>query len=183
MLKQAAGTFALSDGVLQQEEGDVMQIVFTVIYMLLGVLLSIPYYMLAGGFEESFLIVVYVAPAFLFIWCALAVISGVMERGNGRVFRINWRAAFGKTDRRVLPWSLTIFWIWTVYCTLPVILHWAAVILGRIGYQPVASVIDTYRYASLFYVFVTTLALLFFIGVASSAWGSVRNIWARFMQR
>jgi hypothetical protein len=160
-----------------------MQIVLGIFYALVGVLLAIPYCLLAGWNAESFVMVMFVAPAFLFIWFMMATFAGVIEAGHRRTIHFNWRAAFGKSDRRVLSGSLPIFWAWTLYSFLPIILHWSAVLLGKIGYETVASLIDTHRYASPFYVFMATLMLLILIAMVTSAWDTAKNVWTRIVHR
>ncbi|MBI2054637.1 MAG: hypothetical protein HYT39_00865 [Candidatus Sungbacteria bacterium] len=160
-----------------------MQIVLAILYVLAGVLLAIPYCLLAGWNAESFPMVAFVAPAFLFIWFMTATFAGVVEPGHRRTIHFNWRAAFGKSDRRVLSGSLPFFWAWTLYSFLPVILHWSAVLLGKIGYETVASLIDMHRYASPLYFFMATLMLLILIGMVTSAWDAAKNVWTRIVHR
>ena len=160
-----------------------MQIVLSILYVLAGILLAIPYCLLAGWNAESFMMVAFVAPAFLFIWFMTATFAGVVEASHPRTIHFHWRAAFGKSDRRVLSGSLPIFWAWTLYSFLPVILHWSAVLLGKIGYETVSSLIDTHRYASTFYVFMATPMLLILIGMMTSAWDAAKNVWTRMVHR
>src|SRR3989338_10266189 len=160
-----------------------MQIVLGIFYALVGVLLAIPYCLLAGWNAESFVMVMFVAPAFLFIWFMMATFAGGIEAVHRRTIHFNWRAAFGRSDCRVLSGSLPIFWAWTLYSFLPIILHWSAVLLGKIGYETVASLIDTHRYASPFYVFMATLMLLILIAMVTSAWDAAKNVWTRIVHR
>ena len=160
-----------------------MQIVLSILYVLAGILLAIPYCLLAGWNAESFMMVAFVAPAFLFVWFMMATFAGVIEPGHRRTIHFNWRAAFGKCDCRVLPGSLPIFWVWTLYSFLPVILHWSAVLLGKIGYETVGSLIDTHRYASPLYVFVATLMLFILLAMVTSAWEAAKNVWTRMVHR
>lgn len=160
-----------------------MQIVLGIFYVLAGILLAIPYCLLAGWNAESFMMVAFVAPAFLFVWFMLATFAGVIEPSHRRTIHFNWRVAFGKSDRRVLSGSLPIFWVWTLYSFLPVILHWSAVLLGKIGYETISSLLDTHRYASPLYVFVATLMLLILIGIVTSAWEAAKNAWIRMVHR
>ena len=129
------------------------------------------------------MMVALVAPVFLFVWFMMATFAGVIEPGHRRTIHFNWRAAFGKSDRRVLPGSLPIFWVWTLYSFLPVILHWSAVLLEKIGYETVGSLIDTHRYASPLYVFVATLMLLILLAMMTSAWEAAKNVWTRMVHR
>ncbi len=160
-----------------------MQIVLSILYVLAGILLAIPYCLLAGWNAESFSVVMFVAPAFLFIWFFTATFAGVIEVSHRRTIHFNWRAAFVKSDFRVLSGSLPIFWAWTLYSFLPIILHWSAVLLGKIGYEKVSSLLDTHRYASPFYVFMATLMLLILIGMVTSAWEAAKNTWTRMVHR
>ena len=160
-----------------------MNIVLGIFYVLAGLLLAIPYCLLAGWSAENFPMVAFVAPAFLFIWFMTATFAGIVEAGHGRRIYFNWRAAFGKSDRRLLSGSLSVFWAWTLYSFLPVILHWSAVLLGKIGYETISSLIDTHRYASPLYVFVATLMLLILIAMVTSAWDAAKNVWTRIVHR
>ncbi len=159
-----------------------MQIVLAILYMLAGILLATPYCFLAGWDAESFPVVAFVAPAFLFIWFIAATLAGVIEPGYRRMIHFNWRAAFGKSYSRVLPGSLLLFWAWTLYSFLPIILHWSAVLLGKIGYDTVASLIDMHRYASPLYIFVATFMLLALIVMATSAWDAAKDVWMRIVR-
>lgn len=160
-----------------------MQIVLGILYALVGILLAIPYCLLAGWNVESFTMVMFVAPAFLFIWLGMASFAGIIEVGHRGTIHFNWRAAFGKSDRRVLSGSLRIFWVWTLYSFLPVILHWSAVLLRKIGYETAASHIDMHRYASPLYIFMATVVLLILIIMATSARDVAKNVWTRIVHR
>ena len=160
-----------------------MEIVLGVLYMLAGILLAIPYCLLAGWSAENFLIVTFVAPAFLFVWFMAASFAGIIEPGNHRMLRFNWRATFSESDRRSLPGSLSVFWAWTLYSFLPVILHWSAVLLEEIGYETVSSLIDTHRYASPLLVLWGTILLFILIAVATGVSNTVKEIWTRIVHR
>ena len=160
-----------------------MNIVLGILWALVGTLLAIPYCLLAGWNPESFVMVVFVAPAFLFVWFMTASFAGVIEPGHRRAIHFNWKAAFRKGDHRMLPGFLPIFWMWTLYGFLPIILHWSAMLLEKIGYETVSSLIDTHRYASPFYVFMATLMLLILIWMATSAWEATKNVWTRIVHR
>lgn len=159
-----------------------MQIVLAILYVMVGVLLAIPYCMLAGWSAENFPMVAFVAPAFLFIWFLAATFAGIIETDNRKTIHIDWRAAFGKNGRRVLPGSLSFFWAWIIYIFLPVILHWSAVLLEKIGYyETVASLLEIHRYASPFYIFTATFMLFILIGMITSARDAAKKVWARIV--
>ncbi|MEK7461641.1 MAG: hypothetical protein AAB586_01065 [Patescibacteria group bacterium] len=123
------------------------------------------------------------APAFLFVWFMTAICAGVVDTTHGGTICFNWRAAFGKSDRRLLSGSLPIFWAVILYSFLPIILHWSAMLLGKVGYGTVSSLLDTHRYASLLYIFIAILMLLFFTSMTVSVWKNMKNMWVQFMSR
>lgn len=158
-----------------------MQIMFGILYVLAGVLLAIPYCFLAGWSADSFLTVAFVAPAFLYVWFMMAAFAGIIEPGHKWWVHFNWRAALGKSDRQMLSRCLLSFWMWTLYSFLPVIFHWGAVFLERIGFKTVSTLINTHRYLSPLYVFVSTLILFVLIEVGTSAWETAKKTWTRIV--
>ncbi len=129
-----------------------MYLVFGILYFFTGVLLAIPYCLLAGWSFDHFLIAIWVAPAFLFVWFTAATFAGITEVGHRRTLYLNWRVALGQSNHRGLPGSLFIFWMWTFYSLLPIILRWSAILLGEIGYEAASSLLNKHRYASPLYV-------------------------------
>lgn len=161
-----------------------MIFVLCLFYMMVGILVAIPYCLLAGWSAENFPMVAFVAPAFLFIWFLLASFAGILHVGHGeRRIYFNWRAAFCKSELRELPMSRMIFWIWTLYSLLPIILHWSAGLLENTGYESVGATLNTHRYASPYYLFMATMVLLVLIGMTHSAWEAMRNGWMRLTHR
>lgn len=160
-----------------------MQIVFGIFYVLAGILLAIPYCFLAGWIFKNFLLVAVVAPAFFFIWFMLAVFAGIIHRGYRKAIYFDWYAIFKKSDRQMYSHSLALFWMWTFYILLPIILHWSAVVLKKIGYVTGGSLIDMHRYASLYYVFIAIIMLFGIIGIVIVVCEVMKNMWKRSMLR
>ena len=156
-----------------------MPILFAVVYMLAGILLAIPYCLLAGWDADKFMLVAFVLPAFLFVGFLLAAFVNIIEPGYRRAIQFNWRAAFGKTSRPMLPGSLFVFWVWVIYSFLPVIIHGSALLLEEFGYKAFAALIDAHRYPSIYYVFIVTIVLLILTGIVAVTWGAVKNAWMR----
>lgn len=160
-----------------------MYLIFIILYALAGILLGIPYCLLAGWDPKSFMTIAFVAPAFLFIWLVVAIFAGVIDIDHRKKVYFNLRAAFGKNSQSVSPGSLFVFWLWTFYSFLPVIFHWSALFLEKIGYENVGSIINTHRYTVLVYVFIVALALIVLIGMVNTVWGKTKDIWTRFVYR
>jgi len=160
-----------------------MQIFFSILYVLAGLLLAIPYCLLAGWNAESYLMVAFVAPAFLFVWFMMAIFVGIIEPGNSRVIHFNWRAAFGKSDYQRFPGFLAFFWAWTLYSVLPIIFHWSAMFIEQVGYETVSSLIDTHRYASTSYAIMGTI-MLFVLGMmVARSYEAMKTVWTRMVHR
>ncbi len=161
-----------------------MSIVVGILYVLTGFLVAIPYCLLAGWNTEAVPMVAFVAPAFLFVWFILAMFAGVLGSGYGeRLIYFSWRAAFRKSEQRGLPGSRVVFWVWTLYSLMPIILHWSAILLNSIGYASVGTMLDIHRYASPFYIFIATMVSLVLIGMTQSAWETMKNEWMRLTHR
>lgn len=151
------------------------QVIFLIFYLLLGLVLAIPYCLLAGWSPEHFPIVIFVAPAFLFIWLMFANFADIFNPRFGRLTNLNWRAAFSGNNHQAMQGSLIIFWGWTFYSFLPIILHWSSVFLKQIGYERVGVMIYSHRYASPVYVFGAVIIVLLIILIIGSVWEAVKN--------
>lgn len=135
-----------------------MYIVLIVLYVLLSVLLSTMYNFLSGWNPENLPVMAVYVPIFVFIWLILALITKVIDFENARL-SVNWHKAFGinKGESKSLPDFFIAFWVWTLYGSLPIMLHWAAVLLSKFGYEVAGAILDAHRYASLLYVLITVI--------------------------
>ncbi len=157
-----------------------MDLFFALFYSVLGITLSIPYCLLAGWSWEQWPLVAFVAPAFAFVWLSLGTFAGHIYRNRGGRWPIgfSWRSE----RMRVLPGSQGGFYGWTIYCLLPIILHWGAKMVAILGFQNVASVLNEHRYLSLIYVLYGTMALVCIMAMSVATWGAMRDGWARLKQ-
>lgn len=155
-----------------------MQIVFLILYVLVGIVLSVSYCILAGWDYEVFPVAFLLAPAFAVIWFITATMAGVIGFfSNRKKIYFNWRVAFGREDRQATPLSLVFFWIWTTYSLLPIIIHWSAILLDKIGYKTISSFIDKYRYASLPSIFSAVLLSIVILVMITTLGGELKKIW------
>ncbi|MEK7120791.1 MAG: hypothetical protein AAB840_01735 [Patescibacteria group bacterium] len=146
-------------------------------------MLAIPYCFLAGWSTEGYTTIGFVAPAFLTVWFMAAIPAGVVKTYSPRKIYFDWRAAFGKSNRQALPGSLTIFWAWTLYSLLPIIAHWGAMLLEKIGHQSTSSLIDKHRYMSPLFVFMATLILFIILMMMNNVWEKAKKMWAQIAHR
>ncbi|MEK7649999.1 MAG: hypothetical protein AAB367_03540 [Patescibacteria group bacterium] len=152
-----------------------MNFIFGTLYLLAGMLLAIPYCLLAGwDGADMLLVVAFAAPAFLFVWFMAAIFAEVI-RPRGGTLSWNWRAAFTRSDEPMMQIYLRFFWGWTLYSLLPIILHWSAALLDKIGFEKAGSLINMHRYASSFYIFMAALVLFIIVGMVMSAWDGVKR--------
>lgn len=155
-----------------------MPFVYVVLFVLVGCLLAIPYCLLAGWSWENYPIVALVTLFFLLIWYSTAFLAGIVYTGQDGKTRFQWRAAFGK-GVRLHQGTIVPFWTWTFFCLLPIIVHWSAWLLGKIGYETIASHIDGHRYATPFYFFAVNCVLIIFGWIITVGWDKTKKAWSR----
>ena len=119
-------------------------------YFVVGAILSVPYCLLAGWDRDIFLVVMIVTPFLLGVWILAAVFAGIID---AKPIRIYWKNAFRRSRDESSRVPLVIFWVWTVYGLLPIILHWTARLIGYLGLGSSAAFIEGQRFESLIYVF------------------------------
>lgn len=163
-----------------------MQIILAILYSVLGLILAIPYCLLAGWEMENYAIVSFVAPAFLFIWFILGSLAHIFEPDYRRrpfIIRFNWRIAFGISNGNAMSGSKTLFWLWTAYSFLPIIAHWGSKLIEQLGFQSLSEIVNTHRYSTPLYALFGTLALIILLGFASSIAEYVKRIHRKFVCR
>lgn len=160
-----------------------MHIVFALVYAIVGILLAIPYCLLAGWNGDSFVIVAFVAPAFLVPLLVAAIFAGIIGISEQGEIQINWKVAFRKNNRRPVPGSLALFWGWILYSFLPVIFHWSAVLLQMIELEKVSSLIETHRYRSPILALIAILFLFILAAMTTSVIEKTKKVWARVRNR
>jgi len=160
-----------------------MQIILGILYILVGILLAIPYCLLAGWKAENILMVTFVAPAFLFIWFILAGFAGIIDSDHTRKIYFNWRAAFSKNDQRRLPGALFCFWTWALYSFLPIIFHWSAILLEKIGHNTVSLILNTHRYAIPLYTLTAIITLIILNETIRCTWNVAKSMWVQIIHR
>ncbi len=153
-----------------------MQFFLAVFYVLVGILLAAPYCYFAGWNVESFILAMVVAPLLFGVWLIVAGISSVIVANrNGRRIYLNWRAAFFKDASGRTSGKRLMFWLYTSWCLLPIIVRGVSVLAGSLGYEKLASVLYAHRYASMYHVFMGSLVLILVIVIATTLWESVRK--------
>jgi|GEM_PF-2865817 len=119
-------------------------------YFVVGAILSLPYCLLAGWDRDIFLGVMIVTPFLLGVWILAAVFARIID---AKPIRIYWKNAFRRSRGESSHVPMVIFWIWTVYSLLPIILHWTARLIGHYRNGPFVALIEAHRFESLIYVF------------------------------
>ena len=158
--------------VLNKSGDEKMNILFFIGYVVVGAVLAIPYNYLAGWNSHYLIGIAITAPIFLCIWLVVAVLAGVIQVDRHRqMLRLNWRAA-GVRDQSYAPWSLPIFWAWTIYMFLPVILRGIAALQMQLGYVTASSFLYTHRYDSLLYALVALVAFVIALTLLEVSAGS-----------
>ncbi|MCR4274816.1 MAG: hypothetical protein NUW02_02075 [Candidatus Campbellbacteria bacterium] len=150
-----------------------MTVVGVIVYCFIGLVLAVPYCLLAGWSPESLPAVATFGPAFLLIWLLFGVTSGVVVPNSNRKWlpvRFHWR---GSRSKSTAPRS--VFWIWTAYGLLPILVHWSSMLLGKMGYSEIALLLNANRYMSIVYVFLGGLVVACLLIVAFGVWEGLKN--------
>lgn len=151
-----------------------MPFAFYVAYYIFGLILSVPYCLLAGWSWENYPIVALVLPGFLFVWLMIGTLAGHVYLYNSKHWPIgfSWRGVY---EERLLPGAKGAFWSWTALGLLPIVVYWTAVALHAMGYESIAGLLKVHRYMSPLYVIYFGLCLLLMWGIAMSAWEGIRS--------
>jgi hypothetical protein len=162
-----------------------MQFILAILYAVFGLILAIPYCLMAGWSMENYAIVAFVAPAFLFIWLIMGTLAHIFETGHRGRFpiRFDWRVAFGISKGNGLEGSKILFWFWTAYCLLPIISHWGSKLIEIFGFHSLSEIISTHRYSTPLFAFLATLflaALLIFVEIATDL---IKESWRKLKYR
>jgi hypothetical protein len=138
-------------------------------YFLFGAFLSLPYCLLAGWDRGFFPVMVVATPFLLGVWFLAVFFVGAVDF---RPTRICWRNFFYRSRRESSRVPLAIFWIWTVYSMLPILMHWTARFVEYLGFGSSAAFIEVHRFESLLYVFwgvMVVFSILMVFGGVSEA--------------
>ncbi len=150
-----------------------------VVYYVLGLIISVPYCLLAGWSWENWPVVAFVAPAFLFVWLTLGVMAGHVYLYENVRWPIGFSLRGVFKQGKHMRGTKGAFWTWTVYGLLPIIVYWSGVLISKMGYESVATMLKVHRYMSPLYVFVAMLFLLLMGGIAISVWDGLKSGWPR----
>jgi hypothetical protein len=151
--------------------------------MVAGLVLGSLYSLMAGWDPRYTASLFLLAPAGMVSWFVAALLAGVLDIGHGRT-RLSWRVAFGGVPSRSrLPGSLLVFWVWSFYLILPIILHWASVLLRYTGQHGLAESLNHHRYASLLYVAISTIMMLVVVVAVVDVWRAGKRVKAQLDSR
>jgi hypothetical protein len=113
-----------------------MQILFSIIWIIVGIILAVPYVWLAGGYSDPAVIITFFGPGVCLLLFFLYHISKVLKE--------------------IKPF----FWFLLVYSFLPVLLNGVSMLLKWMGVRGAADFIFNHRYESLAIIFILLAALL-----------------------
>lgn len=122
-----------------------MQFIFGLLWVIAGLVISIPYTFLSGGNYKNFMFTVFFGPVagfILFVSLSISRVSG----------------------------SKLFFWLLILYFCFPIILNGISILLRWSGENEIGSFVFTYRYFSLFAIPVAILASLLIWNLISEGW-------------
>lgn len=152
-----------------------MRFALGLLYALIGVVLSFPYCYLAGWDINFIGMLLVVLPGALMIWLMLATFAGIISPNGRYSCRFLWKSAFVRSDLCIMPYALPVFWIWTGYILLPIVCHWCAMFLSKIGFDAVSQVVERFRYLSPILVLGLAILAVVFIVLINSVTSSAKQ--------
>ena len=151
-------------------------ILICILYWIVGVVIAIPYQLLAGWDAECFSVVAMLLPISLCLWFVLAMFAMVITESDGhkRWIQFKWKALFRRQTNHLGLMSAARYglWILTVLIMLPIIIHWSAKLLGHFGHQETATIIDSNRYSAPIVVVVAIVLGTLIVCLLLHAWES-----------
>lgn len=146
------------------------------LYVLIGLVVSVPFCLLAGWSWEYWSGAATLAPLFLLVWVVFGVFAGYIYQRPGH----KWPIGFSLAGHNSLPGCKNVFWVWTIICLSPIVAHWSSVTLRAWGYGLIAAMVYEHRYAAPAYTFLGVLGLSVLVGMAIKVWTMARSRWAKF---
>ena len=129
------------------------------IYWIAGVFLAVPYCFIAGWDSEKFTIVSLIIPVMFLIWYGLGILSNTINyNGHFMKSKINW-SVFNERQEKNGRFSFVCFWTWTGLVCLPIMLNFTAILTQKFGYGETSSLLKSYRFDILIWLFCLTLFL------------------------
>ena len=90
------------------------------------------------------------------IWILFGTMAGIIDPRHQ--LYLNWRMTFGNVDDSKQVFR-PMFWSWTVYSLLPILIHWICNIMRWTGYNVLAEILDAERYFSPLWVLFSLMSI------------------------
>jgi hypothetical protein len=140
-----------------------------------GTILALPYCLLVGWDWKVYAPMTAGMPAMIIIWFMLGTLADVTHT---KPLRICWKNSIRRNNPDSSRIPLVLFWSWTAFCLLPLLIRAVALLLPLVGFSQYSNAAYEYRYTILGHVLFVAL----FSFVVLLALGGMLEIMDRMRQ-
>lgn len=149
---------------------------FVILYLIVSIIITFPYSIMSGWDADFAFFLLKISPIFLVIWLLLTSFSGIIYASHDGKIRLSLRALFRFKRETVSKDFLILFWIYTIWILLPIILRLISIVLDHMGLDSLADIIYSQRYFSMMYV-------LGIFSVLVALWQPVEDLCNNFLKK
>lgn len=149
---------------------------FVILYLIVSSIVTFPYSIMSGWDVDFAFFLLKISPIFLVIWLFLTLFAGIIYASHDGKIRLSLRALFRFKKEGISKDFLLLFWIYTIWILLPIILRLISIVLDHMGLDSLADIIYSQRYLSMMYV-------LFIFCVLFALWQPVEDLCNKFMKK
>lgn len=149
---------------------------FVILYLIVSGIITFTYSTWAGWDEDFAFFLLKISPIFLVIWFFLASFAGIIYASDNRRVGVNLRALFRFKKGGISKDFLLLFWIYTIWILLPIILRIISIVLDNIGVDSLADILYSQRYLSMMYVLVIFCVLV-------ALWQPAEDLCNKFLKK
>lgn len=150
---------------------------FVILYFIVSGIITFTYSIMSGWDTDFVFFLLKISPIFLVIWGLLASFAGIIYvSSHNRSVRLSLRALFRFKRESVSKDFLLLFWIYTIWILLPIILRLISIVLDHMGLDSLGGIIYSQRYLSMIYI-------LGIFCVLVALWQPVEDLCNKFLKK
>lgn len=149
---------------------------FVISYLIVSGIITFTYSIMSGWDTDFVFFLLKISPIFLVIWVFLASFAGIIYASQNHKIRLSLRALFRFKKGGISKDFLLLFWIYTIWIFLPIIIRVLSIVLDNMGVESLADIIYSQRYLSMIYI-------LGIFCVLVALWQPVEDLCNKFLKK
>lgn len=125
---------------------------FVISYITVSHIITFHYSIMSGWDEYFASFLLYFSPIFLSIWLLLTSFAGIIYASHDGKIRLSLGALFRFKKEGISKDFLLLFWGYTLWILLPIIIRVLSIVLDNIGVDSLADILYSQRYWSMMYI-------------------------------